>query len=60
MKAITTKEDIKELSLWHSGTNLTRNHEVVGSIPGLISGLRIQLTMSCGVGHRHGLDLVLL
>ena len=23
-------------------TNLTRNHEVVGSIPGLVSGLTIQ------------------
>ena len=33
-------------------TNPTRNHEVVGSIPGL--------AVSCGVGCRHGLDPTLL
>ena len=26
----------------------------------LLSGLRIQVARSCGVGHRYGLDLVLL
>ena len=38
-------------------TNLTRNHEAAGLIPGL-SGLRIW--RSCGVGRRHGSDPVLL
>ena len=33
-------------------TNPTRNHELVGSIPGL--------AVSCGVGHRQGSDLALL
>ena len=32
--------------------NLTRNHEVAGSIPGV--------AMSCGVGRRRGLDPMLL
>ena len=36
-------------------TNPTRNHEVVGSIPGL-SGVAV----SCGVGHRCGSDPALL
>jgi len=35
---------------------LTGNHEDMGSIPGLGSGV----AMSCDVGCRHGLDLVLL
>ena len=33
-------------------TNLTRNREVAGSIPGL--------AVNCGVGRRHGLDPELL
>ena len=33
-------------------TNPTRNHEIESLIPGL--------AVSCGVGHRHGSDLVLL
>ena len=42
-------------------TNLTRNHEVVGSIPGLAQWVEdLALSMSCGVGHRCGSDLVLL
>ena len=36
-------------------TNLTGNHKVLGSIPGLA-----QCSVSCGVGCRHGLDPVLL
>ena len=32
--------------------NLTRNQEVVGSIPGL--------AMCCGIGHRHSPDPALL
>ena len=39
--------------------NLTRNHEVVGSIPHSV-GYGSSIAMSCGVGCRHGLDLVLL
>ena len=37
-------------------TNVTRNHEVVGSIPGLGSSV----AMSCGIGCRQGLDPKLL
>ena len=40
-------------------TNLTRNHEVSGLIPSL-SGLRIGVAVSCGVGHRCGSDLAWL
>ena len=36
--------------------NLTRNQEVVGSIPGLTQWV----AMSCGVGRRRGPDLALL
>ena len=39
-------------------TNLTRNHEVSGSIPGLSQWVKD--LVSCGVGCRHGSDLVLL
>ena len=41
-------------------TNLTRIHEDVGSIPGLLSGLRIRHCCELCGGHRCGLDLVLL
>ena len=37
-------------------TNPTRNHEVVGSIPGLAQWVAV----SCGVGHRRGSDPALL
>jgi len=37
------------------GMNLTRSHEVASLIPGLA-----QTAVSCGVGHRRGLDLALL
>ena len=42
-----------------AGKNLTSIHEDVGSIPGPLSGLMNTAT-SCGVGHRGGLDVVLL
>ena len=39
--------------------NLTRNHKVAGSIPGL-ARLRIRHCHECGGGHRCGSDLALL
>ena len=42
-------------------TNPTRNNEVVGLIPGLAQWVTdLAVAMSCGVGHRCGLNLVLL
>ena len=57
----------RELS-WSSccGTaeaNPTRNHEVVGSVPGLtqwVKDLGSVMAVSCGVGCRGGLDPALL
>ena len=41
--------------------NLTRNREVAGSTPGLAQWIKdLALTVSCGVGHRRGLDPALL
>ena len=41
--------------------NPTRNHEVVGSIPGLAQWVKgSDVAVSCGVGHRRGSDPVLL
>ena len=40
--------------------NLARNHEVVGSIPGLAQWVGSGVAMSCGVGHRRGSDPVFL
>ena len=37
-------------------TNLTSNHEVVGSIPSFAQ----YIAVSCGVGRRHSSDLALL
>ena len=42
-------------------TNPTRNHEVVGSIPGLAQWVgESSIAVSCGIGRRHGSDPVLL
>ena len=42
-------------------TNPTGIQEDVGSIPGLPQQVKdLALPCSCGIGHRHGLDLVLL
>ena len=42
-------------------TNPTRNHEVMGLIPGLAQwAKRFGVAVSCGVGHRRGLDPALL
>ena len=42
-------------------TNLTGNHEVAGSIPGLAQWVRGSgVALSCGVGRRRGSDPTLL
>ena len=42
-------------------TNLTRNHEVAGSVPALAQWVKgSSVAVSCGVGCRHGSDPTLL
>ena len=42
-------------------TNTSRNHEDAGLIPGLAQWVKGSgVAVSCGVGHRCGLDLALL
>ena len=41
-------------------TNPTRNHEVAGSIPVLAHWVEDRIAVSCGIGHRRGLELELL
>ena len=41
-------------------TNPTRNHEIVGSIPGLAQWVKDLVSVSCGVGGRRGSDPALL
>ena len=41
-------------------TNMTRNHEVEGSIPGLAQWVKDLVARSCGVGCRYDSDPVLL
>ena len=42
-------------------TNLTRNHKVAGSTPGLAQWVKdLVLLVSCGVGGRNGVDPALL
>ena len=54
--------DSMKQNFWASGnTSLNRNHEVVGLILGLTQWVKDPgIAVSCGVGHRHGSDLVLL
>ena len=40
--------------------NPTRNDEFAGSIPGLAQWVKASVAVSCGVGCRHGSDLVWL
>ena len=56
--AITFFENLKILKRIE---NPTRNHEVVGSIPGPAQWVKHpSVAMSCGIGCRHGQDLALL
>ena len=46
--------------MWYSRNKSDNIHEVAGSISDLTQWLRIDIAVSCGVGHRQGLDPALL
>ena len=54
------KHQSRKTNIWSScpdtaETNLTRNHEVAGLIPGFTQWVKGSgIALSCGVGHRHG------
>ena len=59
-KTVVKNTDIGSSHRGAVETNPTRNHEVVGSIPGLTQWVKDPIAMSCGVGQRRGSDLALL
>ena len=48
------KKGVPVMAQWLA--NPTRNHEDLGSIPGLAVGRGSGVAVSCGVGHRRGSD----
>ena len=54
------KSDREEFPCGAVEMNPTRKHEVAGLIPGLAQWSGSSTALSYGVGHRHGLDPVLL